>query len=217
MGYNGIRWQTMSSRVPSANGKFMEAPFYLTGNPGIDFCNTIDHRKPPRFDMIPDYVAVIHWGQDSGILPSKENHHKALPSSKRSVARLWKARSVIHRLLLPIIHSKVPSTSDLAAFNKLSQEVASKMKIVQLRGGYDQVCGDDDPIQKILCAVVRSTADLLLTSNVGRVKTCAECGWWFLDTSRNQMRRWCIMRVCGNRAKARRHYARVRQKRASAE
>jgi predicted RNA-binding Zn ribbon-like protein len=32
------------------------------------------------------------------------------------------------------------------------------------------------------------------------------CGWLFLDRSPAGRRRWCSMRDCGNRAKARRHY-----------
>jgi predicted RNA-binding Zn ribbon-like protein len=40
------------------------------------------------------------------------------------------------------------------------------------------------------------------------VRVCAaeDCGWLFLDTSKNHTRRWCSMKSCGNRAKARRHY-----------
>ena len=36
-----------------------------------------------------------------------------------------------------------------------------------------------------------------------------DCGWLFLDTSRSGRRRWCSMQSCGNRAKARRFYARA--------
>lgn len=39
-----------------------------------------------------------------------------------------------------------------------------------------------------------------------RVKVCPACRWLFLDKSKNQSRRWCDMKVCGNRAKARTHY-----------
>ena len=38
-----------------------------------------------------------------------------------------------------------------------------------------------------------------------RTRRCAgqECGWLFFDTTKNNRRRWCEMRVCGNRAKVR--------------
>jgi predicted RNA-binding Zn ribbon-like protein len=39
-----------------------------------------------------------------------------------------------------------------------------------------------------------------------------QCGWLFMDDSKNGSRRWCSMRSCGNRAKAQRHYLRSKQK-----
>lgn len=43
-----------------------------------------------------------------------------------------------------------------------------------------------------------------------RVKLCPghDCGWLFLDETKNARRKWCLMEVCGNRAKSSRHYAR---------
>lgn len=44
-----------------------------------------------------------------------------------------------------------------------------------------------------------------------RVKLCHghDCGWLFLDETKNSRRKWCLMEVCGNRAKSSRHYART--------
>ncbi|MEV7189687.1 CGNR zinc finger domain-containing protein [Kitasatospora sp. NPDC093102] len=46
----------------------------------------------------------------------------------------------------------------------------------------------------------------------GRLRPCAnsECGLFLLDRSHANRARWCSMAVCGNRAKARRHYERTR-------
>lgn len=48
-----------------------------------------------------------------------------------------------------------------------------------------------------------------------RVKVCPgdNCGWLFIDETRNSRRQWCSMETCGNRAKAARHYARSKQER----
>lgn len=45
-----------------------------------------------------------------------------------------------------------------------------------------------------------------------RLKICPgdTCGWLFLDETKNARRTWCSMQSCGNRAKAARHYAKVR-------
>ncbi len=42
-----------------------------------------------------------------------------------------------------------------------------------------------------------------------KCKICPDCEWLFVDQSKNQSRMWCDMAVCGNRAKAKAHYARV--------
>jgi len=43
---------------------------------------------------------------------------------------------------------------------------------------------------------------------LGRGFRCANtssCGWLFLDTSRNQRRRWCAMETCGTAVKMKRY------------
>jgi len=60
--------------------------------------------------------------------------------------------------------------------------------------------------------VARSAAELLTSDNVDRVRECEDdrgCGYLFIDQSKNRSRRWCSMESCGNRAKARRYYARL--------
>jgi predicted RNA-binding Zn ribbon-like protein len=47
----------------------------------------------------------------------------------------------------------------------------------------------------------------------GRLRPCAndECRLFLIDRSRAGTARWCSMRGCGNRMKARRHYSRTRR------
>ena len=59
-------------------------------------------------------------------------------------------------------------------------------------------------------AVALSALRLVEAGRRDRVRICENCGWLFLDRSRNGSRRWCDMSVCGNRQKARRHYSRGR-------
>ena len=68
---------------------------------------------------------------------------------------------------------------------------------------------------RIIWPVARSAADLLTGDTAELLRECAGegCSWLFLDRSRNHRRKWCSMSSCGNRAKARRHYARTRSKR----
>lgn len=57
--------------------------------------------------------------------------------------------------------------------------------------------------------------ELAMTGSADRLKRCAEhtCGWVFWDVSKNRSRRWCSMRVCGNRNKSRAYADRQRRRR----
>ncbi|MBE3063935.1 MAG: CGNR zinc finger domain-containing protein [Spirochaetes bacterium] len=67
----------------------------------------------------------------------------------------------------------------------------------------------DNPLEDITLRLAKRAADLLAGLDRARLKICGnpECGWLFLDTTRNGSRRWCDMAACGNRAKAKRFYS----------
>lgn len=60
-------------------------------------------------------------------------------------------------------------------------------------------------------ATAHSVLKLIATSEPERTKICRNCGWLFIDRSKNRSRAWCDMAVCGNRAKAHRHYRRKKE------
>lgn len=61
-------------------------------------------------------------------------------------------------------------------------------------------------------ATARSALRLIAMPEPDRLKICPNCGWLFIDRSKNKSRAWCDMTVCGNRAKARLHYRRKKGK-----
>ena len=68
-----------------------------------------------------------------------------------------------------------------------------------------------DRPQALDTATARSALLLVARLEPDRLKICPNCHWLFLDRSRNRSRAWCDMAVCGNRAKASRHYHRNRE------
>jgi predicted RNA-binding Zn ribbon-like protein len=57
--------------------------------------------------------------------------------------------------------------------------------------------------------VALDAIDLLTGDESLRVCAAGDCGIRFADRSPARNRQWCSMRRCGNRTKARRHYART--------
>ena len=62
-------------------------------------------------------------------------------------------------------------------------------------------------IDSLALAVLESALELLHEG--ARVHECPgeNCGWLFVDQTRNHSRRWCSMEGCGSRAKMRRYRA----------
>nr|BFE50222.1 hypothetical protein GCM10017745_36490 [Saccharothrix mutabilis subsp. capreolus] len=55
--------------------------------------------------------------------------------------------------------------------------------------------------RKAMGVLAIAWSEVAVTGQAQRLKRCADetCGWVFWDVSRNHSRRWCTMRVCGNR------------------
>jgi predicted RNA-binding Zn ribbon-like protein len=112
-----------------------------------------------------------------------------------------------------VARNEPPCDSDI---EELNRTLATTLPRLQLCHG-GACCSwrwvsEETTIERLLWPVVRSAADLLTGAEVKKVRECASdtCPWLFIDTSRNQRRKWCDMRTCGNRAKARRHYQRCK-------
>ena len=65
-------------------------------------------------------------------------------------------------------------------------------------------------IEGAISALFAITARAMIDGTWRRLKACPgrHCGWAFYDHSRNQSGRWCSMKVCGDRDKARAYYER---------
>ena len=67
--------------------------------------------------------------------------------------------------------------------------------------------GAKQPLHALLA--VSALSILMDSREWRRLKICPgdDCGWLFIDETKNARRTWCSMQTCGNRAKAARHYA----------
>jgi len=70
----------------------------------------------------------------------------------------------------------------------------------------------DNGLDRVLWPLTIYAAELLASEDLSRLRQCKgeECGWLFMDGSRNRSRQWCEMRDCGNLAKVKRFRQRKR-------
>jgi predicted RNA-binding Zn ribbon-like protein len=184
----------------------------------LDFTHTLEDRPSghPR-ELLNSYSDFVSWGLYMHLLTGDEAQHlleEAARHPAQASQALQKAivsREVIYRIFYQIAEDSSPTGTDLTTLNTILSETMSHAHIVQGADGFIwDWDSNQDILERLLWPVVRSAADLLTSDELHVVRVCAaeDCGWLFLDTSKNHSRRWCDMKSCGNRAKARRHYGR---------
>lgn len=96
----------------------------------------------------------------------------------------------------------------LDAMRRASQGAATQIRIEPQ--GPQFVAGAETSIGTVIGAIFAITARAMIDGTWQRLKACPgrHCGWAFYDHSRNQSARWCSMKVCGDRDKARAYYQR---------
>jgi len=92
------------------------------------------------------------------------------------------------------------------------RDAFSRVQLCRSESGYDIRFERAGALDQLLPPIAWSAAELLRDPALTRVKCCSgrTCGWLFVDSSKNHSRRWCEMKDCGNREKARRHYHKTR-------
>jgi predicted RNA-binding Zn ribbon-like protein len=192
------------------------------GRPCLDFANTVsDYQADPRRDRLPAYSELVEWAAQAGHLTAAEAKQLEREAARRPEAaervhaEALALREAIFRVFLARAHGQDARAEDLALLDRAYSAAARHRRVTAARGrGYAlawEPAGDhlDAPLWR----VGDSAVSLLTCDDCGRVRVCGgdTCTWLFVDASRNSSRRWCSMRDCGNRAKARRHYRRSKQ------
>lgn len=156
---------------------------------------------------------LVAWGIQAGLISGDDVERSGASDVVSASTRndLRNLSEAITAVCSAIAASRAPNSRDIRSLNEMLRKAMPNLEL-GLRGSGCCWQWDDasSPVQRILWHVVRSVADLVTSDDVGRLRQCAgdDCDWLFLDTSRGGRRKWCSMASCGNRAKARRHYAR---------
>ena len=162
----------------------------------LDFANTLDwHASAHPVETLTTYADLVAWSHEVGLLSERIARQliaEAERQPKQAAAILERARTLREAIA----------------------EMQSRSRLVRTPEGlnWDWGGGEND-LDQMLWWVIRSATDVMTSDELYRVGQCADdrgCGWLFLDTSKNHSRRWCAMKDCGNRAKARRYYKRAK-------
>jgi predicted RNA-binding Zn ribbon-like protein len=198
------------------------------GDPCLDFVNTVGGRVPDgaqvrvRNDKLAAYADLVAFAAHAGLASEREARgllQRAAARPREAEAVLGRARllrEALFRSLRALMRRERPAAADLAV---VGDEIAAchGHEVLEFAGRgmrfawRDAVARLDSP----LWPVARSAARLLTSPELERLRQCGglDCGWLFLDKSRNRSRQWCTMEDCGNVAKVRRFRERHRRRR----
>jgi len=199
---------------------------FVGGDPALDLVNTVDWTERGLVDeLLPDYASLTRWAEGAGVAPRRvaqqlRSHGRRHPRQAAAALDLARSlRSALQRLFVEVAGG-APSAAALEAFDRFFPAVYPRLTLqaataAERRLGRAAVWawrGPGDDLEAIVWPVVRSAAELLVSTEAAQVRVCGgqACGWMYVDRSRNGLRRWCRMETCGTREKSRRRANRSR-------
>jgi predicted RNA-binding Zn ribbon-like protein len=169
------------------------------GRPCLDLVNTLRSRhlaEPVELLTSPETLA--EW---LGLAGSAVGRRSV---TSENVAAAKTLREAVNRLL-----TGPPRAADVLIVNKAAASPPPAR--LRLDDGVlrREVPAPPDWVATALGAIASDAVDLAASDALVRICVADDCGLRFHDVSPRRTRQWCSMSRCGNRAKARAHYARA--------
>jgi predicted RNA-binding Zn ribbon-like protein len=180
---------------------------FVGGHPALDLANAVFDRQMLEADneLFKTSRDIANWFRASGLATDREAAAAAEITAESFVERVHAVREASASLFGAIAAMQPPAAEALSllfssaasGFERGAVEMAGIRPVLRLVRWRDA-----DAVTSILAML---SIEAFFTLPRDRLRSCPRCGWLFLDTSRGGQRRWCSMRVCGNREKLSRH------------
>ena len=185
----------------------------------LDFVNSVhDRKKAPLKDYFSNAGDILMWGKRAGIVNESSFGilAKKIDSGTQDLTGFHKKaielRELLYGIFLKIVRRSGILQSELTSFNEFLSSYFNAVTVKFENGNFFESWkwkGED--LNRILLSVIKSSHELMLSGRLDRVKECPNCGWLFLDTTKNGKRKWCSMKSCGSGVKALDYYYRKKK------
>ena len=192
----------------------------LAGHPALDFVNTIDPREGVhRVDHLRAYEDLVDWAERAGILGAADARQAAREATRdpaaaaRAFDRAVVLREATYAIFGAVTGRRPAPADDVQELHAAYREAIDHARLTQTGRRFRWRLSSG--LDVVRWHIARDAVALVESEMLGRVKRCpgsGECGWLFLDSSKNASRRWCSMEGCGNRAKLRRFLRRRKRR-----
>ena len=186
----------------------------VAGHLALDLVNTVTARNGNPRDWLSGYATLREWAALTGSFAQGDLVRLAAlaetepAEAEAALRRLKDLREALHRIVSRRLQEGAPDPQDLRRLQGHWKAAAAAATLSPRPVWRAEISGLDLVRHRSAWEAV----DLLESQDPARVRVCdgPDCGWLFVDTSKNNRRRWCDMKDCGNVAKARRHLAKLR-------
>ena len=194
--------------------------FLFVGNELVlDFVNTrpVQDRKP--MELLKDFGAVLRWFQAAeqlrpGEVASLERQWGGTATAQKTTEAMWVLREKLRTEILSWEHDGAIRGSTLGDLNILLADHPMRTKLKASGSAhFAELWFEVREPEDLFAPLAHSAAVLFTKADRKRVRKCAQCVLHFRDTSKKGARRWCSMRLCGNRLKVAAYAARQRRHR----
>ena len=198
-------------------GQKKPAPFLVAEHPALDALNS---RCAPWGDEIEwwgDGAGLLDWLQTAGLAEAAVAERIACEVGKDALDQLAAQARELREWYRPLIARYAGGLFPASAIHELeplNRWLArdKQVRVIESKGAHVHLRwqGSVSRPEHLLAPLAAHLAELIASDQLASAKNCEcpSCTLWFVDTSKNQKRRWCSMAVCGNRAKAAAHRAR---------
>jgi predicted RNA-binding Zn ribbon-like protein len=198
--------------------KAVPKPFQLNGgHPALDLVNTLDMRfTGENIELLPTYAELLRFAVQAEVLTAEQarglTRTASPPRAQQVLAAIWELREALASVLYAWADGSKPPAAQVAVLERHFQAAAQHRRLREEGAHFDWAWSGNSGIEVELplWKLAQAASDLLTSSAAHSIKDCGDptCRWLFLDVSKNHTRRWCNMKTCGNRMKARRFQAR---------
>ncbi len=191
----------------------------VAGHPVLDLVNTLDwrFRESGAEELLASYDDLLQFATQAELLTEKQVRQILKTTTESAAAEALvdcrRLREVIAEVLYAGVEGRSPGDAQLKALERFFREARGHQHLVWNKSGLRWKWQAHESASELpLWILSLSAAHLMTSEEMDRLGVCEndECRWLFLDTSKNHTRRWCDMKVCGNRMKARRFKAQHR-------
>ena len=193
----------------------------IGGELALDFANTASGRGwPTHEEHLRSAENLVAWARHAKLLgPGDHEWLRAAVAKDEALAqnllrRALDFREAIYEIGVEVAAGRAAPAIQVAALTRTHAQCLACAKLAPHGPAYVWSWAPEEAaIETVLGPIALSALTILTQADLSRVKQCQgeKCGWLFFDTTKNKSRRWCEMEICGNRAKQRRHSARIRR------